>query len=194
MIRCFNAARPEGRESDRRVAARRTDRRCRFNAARPEGRESVPLQRRHPLLHDGLQCCPPRRAGVGGSGLVAGWSGGWLHCCPPRRAGVGYVEQTGSEQAPLLQCCPPRRAGVGSYKEVQMTVDNLLQCCPPRRAGVGGRTDRQRHPATPLQCCPPRRAGVGWSSTAPSSGSWSFNAARPEGRESGAALVGGEVV
>ena len=59
MIRCFNAARPEGRESDRRVAARRTDRRCRFNAARPEGRESVPLQRRHPLLHDGVQCCPP---------------------------------------------------------------------------------------------------------------------------------------
>ncbi len=111
----FNAARPEGRESDHRrrgggcvgvdasmlpapkggsrgarsVAAHPRDRR--FNAARPEGRESVlvpPATMAHVLV---LQCCPPRRAGVGRNQVDASSLKFYrLQCCPPRRAGVGW--------------------------------------------------------------------------------------------------------
>ncbi len=42
-----------------------TQRTHRFNAARPEGRESAERATGGELLIPRLQCCPPRRAGVG---------------------------------------------------------------------------------------------------------------------------------
>ncbi len=61
----FNAARPEGRESATRHRSSRRAGRTRFNAARPEGRESDPATIAQIDLIIALQCCPPRRAGVG---------------------------------------------------------------------------------------------------------------------------------
>ena len=61
---CFNAARPEGRESGRSMRSTGGWPNC-FNAARPEGRESAAGSSGHDVGWPPLQCCPPRRAGVG---------------------------------------------------------------------------------------------------------------------------------
>ena len=236
----FNAARPEGRESGR-CCRRVCPRWWCFNAARPEGRESgaveavaqvagalasmLPapkggsrsrLSMRERFEQTTLQCCPPRRAGVGGLLRPAVPAlNTQLQCCPPRRAGVGSCQRTSFLVGRVLQCCPPRRAGVGTATSAKVITAAMLQCCPPRRAGVGhtgqsrpmirreasmlpapkggsrSASPRISSHAERLQCCPPRRAGVGRSVSgrcAPTADR--FNAARPEGRESVFATFG----
>ena len=208
----------------------------RFNAARPEGRESDANAKSAAALAKMLQCCPPRRAGVGHGAAPSHAAASALQCCPPRRAGVGDPYDGPGNSCWPLQCCPPRRAGVGWQRgggrwivthsfnaarpEGRESGDHTvsddaktiaLQCCPPRRAGVGVERRAvgvQLHAASMLpapkggsrevgrelgtrwdsllQCCPPRRAGVGPTSVGLiGSQRRRFNAARPEGRESG---------
>ena len=64
VVVCFNAARPEGRESASSSSWGPVSPPC-FNAARPEGRESAAGSSGHDVGWPPLQCCPPRRAGVG---------------------------------------------------------------------------------------------------------------------------------
>ncbi len=160
-----------------------------------------------------LQCCPPRRAGVGTPSIQvrsppktasmlpapkggsrtdeAGVDLGHLlaSMLPAPKGGSRSTTERIRRAKNALQCCPPRRAGVGTAGVDTTLFDPFrLQCCPPRRAGVGwdGRVvgvDEQ----LVLQCCPPRRAGVGRRCGCRSRQWTGFNAARPEGRESGGA-------
>ena len=134
-----------------------------------------------------LQCCPPRRAGVGWrrTHSFAGSSVRFNAARPEGRESALPALRRHRDRAEL-QCCPPRRAGVGSGEGRPLAKHQPLQFCPPRRAGVGsfgalivfppiigfnaarpeGRESVLVPPATMahvlvLQCCPPRRAGVG---------------------------------
>ena len=160
----FNAARPEGRESDARY---------------PVGAPRRPIASMLPAPKGGSRCSP--RSGSG--------KRSWLQCCPPRRAGVGPTDPRALRRRNVLQCCPPRRAGVGNNDPSNGQPLCALQCCPPRRAGVGHR--RIQHGCRPRCFNAARPEGRESASSRwviigrPSR----FNAARPEGRESGAVLV-----
>ena len=182
-----------------------------FNAARPEGRESDVELLAGRVHTAGLQCCPPRRAGVGSFRVAAARR---LVCCfnaarPEGRESVASFAPISPLRPSPLQCCPPRRAGVGVLRFDHLREASLASMLPAPKGGsrngtVGspssqnvcfnaarpegresvGRPQSRSSKTSRLQCCPPRRAGVGRRSLCGARRWGGFNAARPEGRES----------
>ncbi len=109
----FNAARPEGRESvgDAPPAGRAAS----VASMLPAPKGGSRARRRGSGTPGGASASmlPAPKGGSRWDGLSIANTSGKLQCCPPRRAGVGSSNTWAPSTEARLQCCPPRRAGVG---------------------------------------------------------------------------------
>ncbi len=158
----FNAARPEGRESGPPVWTPHCSTRSGFNAARPEGRESAGTAVLSVLTSSSCfnAARPEGRESVAGADVDH--VSGRASMLPAPKGGSREALARLIAEGHVLQCCPPRRAGVGPPRRVDRVQDGpRFNAARPEGRESGNVTREPELRFLPLQCCPPRRAGVG---------------------------------